>query len=121
MERDILVVDDDPDIRAVIGTVLEEEGYHVVCAENGRRALDVLDGGYKPCLILLDLRMPTMSGWEFLDERRRRPALSEIPVAVLSAEADRLFPSGLPGDHCLHKPFDVQGLLHLADRYRLPS
>ncbi len=81
---DILVVDDDPDARARLRSVLERNGWTVSEAGNGREALDVVAHA-PPQLILLDLTMPVMDGFAFLHELRQRPGCSEIPVVVLTA------------------------------------
>jgi CheY-like chemotaxis protein len=84
--RTIMIVDDDPDIRAALGELLECEGYEVVGAANGAAALALLRSGTAaPCLILLDLMMPYMNGWEFRAEQVRDPALREIPIILLTA------------------------------------
>ena len=85
----ILIVEDDVDLQAALSEALEEEGYQVRAAPNGRQALDdLLQGEEPPSLIVLDLMMPLMSGWQFLDERTRYPGLSSIPVLVLTASTD---------------------------------
>jgi CheY-like chemotaxis protein len=84
--RTIMIVDDDPDIRAALGELLESEGYEVVGAANGAAALALLRSGVAaPCAILLDLMMPYMNGWEFRAEQLRDPALREIPIILLTA------------------------------------
>ncbi len=80
----ILVVDDDAAIRDMLETLLEEEGYAVVLARHGQDALELLKT-VKPALILLDLMMPVMDGWQFLDNLSRNPALQGLPVVLLSA------------------------------------
>jgi len=70
MRKTILVVDDDPSLRSGMRSVLEEAGYRVVTAENGRVALRRLESELPPALILLDLRMPELDGWGFLRLRR---------------------------------------------------
>ncbi len=84
--RHILIVEDEPDARATIAAVLAAEGFEVAVAANGREALDCLRAGQAPGLILLDLIMPVMSGWQFLSEQRRDPQIAHIPVIVLSAK-----------------------------------
>ncbi|MEK6606922.1 MAG: response regulator [Myxococcota bacterium] len=86
----ILVVDDDFDIRDTLSQVLADEGYRVVCAGNGLEALDLLRaaGGERPALILLDLMMPVMSGWQLRLEQRKDPELAAIPVVVISAASN---------------------------------
>ena len=81
---DILVVDDDPDARARLRTVLQRDGWTVSEAGNGREALDIVAHA-PPQLILLDLTMPVMDGFAFLHELRERPGCGDIPVVVLTA------------------------------------
>ena len=76
----VLVVDDDADIRDILGRALSLEGYDVGFAENGRDALDALGSQPRPCVVLLDLMMPVMNGIEFLDNVRADAALAETPV-----------------------------------------
>ena len=84
----VLVIEDDVDILHAIVQVLEDEGYAVRAAENGRVALDALraPGAKPPCVILLDLMMPVMDGWGFRAEQLRDSALAGIPVIVLTAD-----------------------------------
>jgi signal transduction histidine kinase len=82
----ILLVEDDRGIRDVLRGVLEEEGYAVTTAEDGRRALDRLHSGGLPDLIVLDLRMPIMDGWQFRAAQKAEPALAGIPVLAISAD-----------------------------------
>ncbi|HYO51868.1 response regulator [Archangium sp.] len=85
-ERTILVVDDDSDIRGSVADALEEEGYRVVCASNGKDALHLLrDERLRPDLILLDMMMPEMDGWAFRGEQRKDAELASIPVVVFTA------------------------------------
>jgi CheY-like chemotaxis protein len=111
VHRQVLLVDDDPDIRFALKALLEDEGFEVRCAEDGRLALDELQRGALPCGIVLDLMMPKMSGWEFLLERRASPALAAIPVAVLTATEEAAFPSSALAEACLRKPVDVERLV----------
>jgi len=87
----ILVVDDDDDSVHLVRDVLERHAYAVVVASNGKAALDGLveEQGIEPSLILLDLRMPTLSGWEFLAIVKSYVRLSSIPVIVMTAGAVR--------------------------------
>jgi CheY-like chemotaxis protein len=85
----VLLVEDDDDIREVIQDALERRGYLITAVEDGREALDHLEATpVKPSLILLDMTMPTMSGWEFLQEQAKHPSFAAIPVVVLSAVAN---------------------------------
>jgi CheY-like chemotaxis protein len=100
----ILVVEDDKALQGALSEALEEEGYGVRKACNGREALQDLKAERpSPQLILLDLVMPQMNGWQFLDERKRNPILSRIPVLVMtSLWGDARLPGKTP---VLHKPF----------------
>jgi CheY-like chemotaxis protein len=112
----VLVVDDDPDIRAVIGDLLEDEGYEVASAANGREALGLLYDGMRPSVILLDLVMPVMSGWDFLEYQLRDPRLSDIPVVVFSAAGTdaELVRFRMSGVAVMPKPFDNDELIALV-------
>jgi serine/threonine protein kinase len=83
--RPILVVDDNAAVRESLSEILEGQGYAVAAAANGREALDLLRNGPRPGLILLDLLMPVMDGWQFLQEYKQDPALASIPVVIISA------------------------------------
>ena len=106
----VLVVDDDEAIREVIAEVLRDEGYEVVSAGNGQQALDELRRNRLPDLVLLDLMMPVMSGWELLEEIQSSARWSQIPVVVVSAMT-------APGvrEH-LAKPIDLENLLATVGR-----
>jgi CheY-like chemotaxis protein len=105
----VLVVDDDDAIREVIAEVLRDEGYDVASAGNGLQALDALRQN-PPDLVLLDLMMPVMSGWEFLEEIQASTKWSRIPIVVVSA-------MNAPGvsEH-LAKPIDLEHLLATVGR-----
>lgn len=79
----ILVVEDDGALRATLADTLRAEGFEVREAADGRAALDALESGLRPDLIVLDLMMPVMNGWEFRAAQLRDPDLSHIPVLVL--------------------------------------
>jgi CheY-like chemotaxis protein len=79
----ILVVDDDAISRETLAGLLSKKGYSVASAENGRQALDYLRSS-TPALILLDLMMPVMSGWEFLALKKTDPRLEPLPVVVMT-------------------------------------
>lgn len=81
----ILLVDDNSDILEVIRVILELEGYRVATASNGAEALARLHEGLDPQLIILDLTMPVMDGWEFRDRQLADPALRDIPTIIYSA------------------------------------
>jgi CheY-like chemotaxis protein len=81
----ILLVEDEASMREVIEAVLVEEGYHVVCTVNGADALDILRAGLRPCIIILDLMMPVMDGWQFREQQLQDRELLKIPTVVYSA------------------------------------
>jgi CheY-like chemotaxis protein len=117
-ERSILIVEDDSDLREALSAVLRDEGYFVAVAADGREALDRLRRQWRPSLILLDLTMPVMNGWQFRAEQRQDPALSGIPVVVLSAGdhlAEQMVPLGIK-DY-VRKPIELNHLLQTIERY----
>lgn len=86
--KSILVVEDNIDIQESLKATLENEGYSVFTADNGREAIDQLGKIPTPCLILLDLMMPVMNGWEFVEEISKDIMLSSIPIVVVTAIGD---------------------------------
>ena len=81
----VLIVDDDSAVRTALKELFETEGYAVAVASNGRAALNHLGAGLRPCVVLLDLMMPVMDGWDFRTEQLKDPALKEIPVFIITA------------------------------------
>lgn len=114
--KTILVVDDDIDLRETLGEVLVDEGYRVELAGNGLEALESLRGGLSPSLILLDLMMPVMDGWQFRAEQRRDEALAEIPVVIVSASGNWHEQEERLEAECVRKPIDFDRLLALIQR-----
>lgn len=108
--REILIVDDNEDIRDLLQLWIEDHGFQVTTASNGAEALEWLARGGRPALILLDLLMPVMNGWEVLEKLKEDETLSSIPVAVMSAHHR----GPVPADHFLAKPLDLQALLQLV-------
>src|SRR5262245_26687615 len=106
--KTILVVDDDDLIRSAVTAALELEGYRVEGARHGRQAIDLLRAGLCPSLILLDMMMPVMNGWEFLAERSSDLSLARFPLIVVSA-ALQAAPRGTTG--FLKKPVSLDTLL----------
>lgn len=119
----ILVVDDDDAIRETLGGVLSSEGYDVALAENGQRALDFVRDGERPDLVLLDLMMPVMSGWEFLEVADADDKLRSIPILIVSAMAAPLACQGVKGGvrMCFSKPIDLDALLDAVKEYSGPA
>ncbi len=111
----ILVVDDDEDIRAIVIEILRDEGYTVDEAENGRVALDqILAMRELPCLVLLDMMMPTMSGTELLEALAVDSRLAAMPVVMVTAQNDARAPGARS---ILRKPLSREALLAVVARY----
>jgi CheY-like chemotaxis protein len=112
----VLVVEDDPDIREVLEEMLDAGGHHVLTASNGKEALGVLDRVQAPCLVLLDLMMPVMSGFAFLEELTRRPDKERVSVLLISANAQvEQVARGTGVVGFVRKPFDLDNVLALVD------
>jgi CheY-like chemotaxis protein len=116
--RLLLVVDDDPAIRESLADLLHDEGYVVMTAVNGRDALTRLRASdAQPCVILLDLMMPVMSGPEFYDEIRNDPALADIPVVVISADGSARSKVKAMGSEFIAKPVKIETVLHAVEQH----
>jgi CheY-like chemotaxis protein len=120
-ERVVYVVDDDQEIREILAELLAEEGYRVITATDGRDALDKLRQHVeKPCVILLDLMMPIMSGNQFYVEQQADPALASIPVVVISADGNVRKEAAQFGGEYLAKPIRIETVLHAVERHCQP-
>jgi CheY-like chemotaxis protein len=106
----VLVVDDDPDILDAICEILDAEGYRVARARDGAEALGRVDDE-RPDVVLLDLMMPVMDGVAFSVELRKRPADRDVPIVVISAEANPQRVASVRAAGYLAKPFDIDALL----------
>lgn len=111
--KSVLVADDNIDLLETMADALEMDGCSVLRAHNGREALE-LAGHDSVCLILLDLSMPVMDGWEFLKQRRSIPRLATIPVVVISAYAS---PKPTDADGVLQKPVMLDTMRRLVRCY----
>jgi len=112
----ILVVDDDPGLREALQDVLELEGYDVVLARDGQEALRLLEDAH-PVLVLLDLMMPRMNGYEFVAELERRSLRDHLPVVILTADANAKRKAEQVGaEGYLAKPFEIDQVLATVDR-----
>jgi len=111
---DVLVVDDDADVRESLVFVLEAEGYNVRTAINGAEAWESLQRS-RPRALLLDIMMPTMSGWELLERLRLDPTMSRLPVCVISASVNK--GEALPNVTVLPKPINVEQLLSFVRQH----
>ena len=113
----ILVVEDDPDLAQLVAEVLESAGYRTAIAGNGRAALDHLRTCTHPDLILLDLMMPVMDGWEFREEQQKLPALASIPVLTVTADGDaRGKAAAIQAAGYITKPITIDSLLDAVER-----
>ena len=106
----VLVIDDDRDLLQVLSAMLQACGYDVTAVPNGAKALEHLAQSDPPDLIVLDMMMPVMDGWQFRIEQRRDPRLAAIPVLVLSADSTPKAVA-VDADGFLQKPFDTPVLL----------
>ena len=121
-EQTLLLVEDDYDIRTMLVMLLTMEGYRVVRSANGREALGQLLSGLEPDLILLDLMMPVMSGWQLLDIMERDPTLAAIPVIVISGDGRSAAQHVADRVRCfLKKPLDLDELLSKIEEFALAA
>jgi CheY-like chemotaxis protein len=113
----VLIVEDDADLREMMAQLLWLEGFKSASVANGREALEYLhDSAERPEVILLDLMMPVMDGWEFRRHQQADPALNQVPVIVLSAlDASRA--ADLSAEAFLKKPLDFDRLIELVRGY----
>jgi CheY-like chemotaxis protein len=114
--RIVLVVDDDQDIRDALCELLHDEGYCAVSAANGAEALTYLRSRELPCVILLELMMPVMDGWEFRRQQQGDPKLSAIPVVAITAAGDYRA-STIAVDRILPKPLQLDSILETLETY----
>lgn len=115
----VMIVEDDADLREGLAYLIYRQGYGVVTAGNGQEALASLEGlDPPPCLIILDLMMPEMNGWELRDRLLSSPRLKDVPVLLVSGVADlETEASGLKAVDFLNKPVDFDRLYELIGEY----
>ena len=106
----VLIVEDDVDVREFVDVFLRTSGYETVCAANGQEALDRMRE-QRPCLVLLDIQMPVMDGFQFRARQLRDPALADVPVLCITAVYDPEQVTREIGLRCLSKPADFDALL----------
>ena len=113
--RTVLLVEDDLDVRDVLQDLLEERGYDVIPAGNGKQALEYLrmDSSSRPDVVILDLMMPLVTGWQVLEAMRSDPGLARVPVVVVTA-VTRDRPSGVAA--VMKKPFRIDDLFSTIER-----
>jgi CheY-like chemotaxis protein len=108
----LLIIDDEHATRETLSELLDKDGREIVTAGDGQEALERLREIPRPCLIVLDLMMPRMDGWEFLRRQWADPSMANVPTIVLSGSC---LPAG--AKHQLTKPVDVERLRALVDQY----
>ncbi len=114
--KTILVIEDDRTIRNTIKLILELEGYKVLLAADGREGLNLLSDVPAPCLILLDLMMPVMTGWEFIEALEADQVLMAIPVVVVTAFSEKA--EKVKSERkVIKKPLEFDTLLAVANEY----
>lgn len=112
-----MVVDDDIDLRESVCELLNDQGYSARSFENGATALEFLRSSEcKPALILLDLMMPGMNGWDFRDQQLEDQTLANIPVVVMTASRN-LHENPIKANEILLKPFKLRALLSVIERH----
>ncbi len=120
MEKKIMVVDDDPDLLHSVKQILEEpeSEYTVTCVSSGDRCIRSLENNEIPDLILLDIMMPEMSGWETLKNIQKNPSWKDIPIVFLTSRTDSIAETTgkfLAADF-IKKPFDIDDLKKRIDK-----
>jgi CheY-like chemotaxis protein len=119
--KSILIVEDDDELRMALQELLELEGYQVSAASNGEEGLALLQARKPPGLILLDLMMPVLNGWEFLKIKAASDSIASIPVVILSAWDDH---THIPSDAVkfIKKPIHLETFLNVVGEYcRVPE
>jgi len=116
--KEILVIEDDTEIREALVELLQLEGYKVQGVKNGQEGIAYLQHSSSPSLILLDLKMPVMNGWQFREAQMKDPSLAKIPVIILSADheiSEQAMATGVKD--VLKKPVDLEHLLAVIKQY----
>jgi CheY-like chemotaxis protein len=106
----VLIVEDEPDVREFMELLLQTSGYETMSAPNGLEALERMRGR-KPCVVLLDLMMPVMNGWEFRERQLEEAGLADVPVVCVSAVFDPQQVASRLHVPCLKKPVEFPALL----------
>ncbi|MES1205881.1 MAG: response regulator [Pseudomonadota bacterium] len=121
-QRPVLLVEDDTELREAVAEALEDAGYAVLVAANGREGLDLVRGEHPPAVVLLDLLMPVMNGWEFCEAMRASPETARVPIVVMSGAVSRdpQSPYFMGVDDFLAKPINMPDLLAKLETYCRP-
>ena len=114
MSKKIMIVDDEEDIRVSVSNIFEISGYEVIKAEDGYDCLDKLEYG-TPDIVILDIMMPGMNGWDVAARIKENPKWNDIPIVFLTAKGDEMSigMGGLASEEYIVKPFDI---IKLKDR-----
>jgi CheY-like chemotaxis protein len=115
----VLIVDDDEDLRESVRDLLHRRGYDVGTAADGRAALEILRAAERVCIVLLDLVMPIMDGWRFIEAVRRQSSLASVPIVIVSGHAATHAPEGVAG--IVRKPIDLSELFAIVERHCGPA
>lgn len=110
----VLIVDDDVRSLNALAEILDFEGYSVACSENGKQALEYLHNYPLPSLIIMDLCMPVMDGWQFRTEQKKDASIARVPVVVVTAFSD---PVDIDAEAIIPKPIDLERLLSVVHHY----
>ena len=108
----VMVVDDEQDLRDMLSVMMKKEGYQIIDASSGDECFKLLEEGEKPDIILLDIMMPDMNGWEVYDKIKENPMWKDIPIVFLTVRSDKLSKNvgtSLGSDYIV-KPFEFQDL-----------
>jgi CheY-like chemotaxis protein len=116
----VLIVEDYEDVREFMELLLAGSGYDTMSAADGIEALEKMRQRL-PCLVLLDLQMPRMDGWQFREQQLRDPTLAEVPVICITAQSEPLAVSRRLGVRCLSKPVDFSVVLNEIRAICAPS
>src|SRR5437588_8734142 len=117
----VLVVDDDPAIRGLVADALRDEGYSVDLAAHGREALDAMRVR-RPATVVLDLMMPVMDGFSFMEACHNEQLCDDVPIVVISAVHDALERMNeVPVHACIAKPFDLDDLVRTVGQFARPN
>ena len=115
LDAHVLVVEDEEELRTVVADALRDEGFAVETARHGQEALARVQAG-PPDVILLDMRMPVMNGWEFVSAYRQQVA-SPAPIVVMTAARNALeWCREVQAQGCLPKPFDLDAMFEIVER-----
>lgn len=114
--KNVLIIDDDEAVRETIGEILESRGYHPLFASDGAEAISMMERQSEPpCLILLDMMMPGMNGWQFLDFQRADPKFANVPVIVCSAYSETA--KSVSNATILAKPIELTSLVQAVHAF----